>query len=253
MTGSDTEYTLTVLAGAAGVTPRTVRYYISQGLLPTPVGQGPGAHYTSAHLDRLRLIRRLADEHLPLARIRQELAALDDLEVAGLVAEAEVPQHADHVAGLQHPRLPRVAHPSSPLIAFGEPPAAGASSVAPPTASAAAGSAAIDYIRGVLGERRPSSLLRRAPTTQPQPAARFEPSRPDEFPLRDDATEPRPRDQPALFPSLPGRAPTPDRSTWERLSLTPDIELHVRRPLDRPTNKRLERLLEFARALFSER
>ncbi|MEJ7695559.1 MAG: MerR family transcriptional regulator [Candidatus Limnocylindrales bacterium] len=31
----DARYTLTDLADLAGVTPRTVRYYLAQGLLPT--------------------------------------------------------------------------------------------------------------------------------------------------------------------------------------------------------------------------
>ena len=43
-----------------------------------------------------------------------------------------------------------------------------------------------------------------------------------------------------------------DRSQWERIALTPDIELHVRRPLTREGNKRLERLIEEARRILKE-
>lgn len=77
-------YSLTELAGLAGVTPRTVRYYISQGLLPSPGTSGPGAKYDDAHLVRLRLVRKLQREHLPLAEIRQRLAGLDDTTIANL-------------------------------------------------------------------------------------------------------------------------------------------------------------------------
>ena len=73
-------YSLTELADLAGVTPRTVRYYLSQGLLPSPGTSGPGAKYDDAHLGRLRLIRKLQREHLPLAEIRQRLAGLDDAD-----------------------------------------------------------------------------------------------------------------------------------------------------------------------------
>jgi hypothetical protein len=42
------------------------------------------------------------------------------------------------------------------------------------------------------------------------------------------------------------------RSHWERISLDPDVELHVRRPLTRTANKRVERLITIARQLFEE-
>src|ERR1700712_4883229 len=64
---------LTELADRAGVSIRTVRYYIQQGLLPKPEARGPGAHYKEEHLDRLLLIKRLQREHLPLAEIRRVL------------------------------------------------------------------------------------------------------------------------------------------------------------------------------------
>jgi hypothetical protein len=56
-------------------------------------------------------------------------------------------------------------------------------------------------------------------------------------------------------PPAPGAAPIvsqPDRSTWERLVITPDVELHVRRPLDRRTNRRVDQLERIARELFDE-
>jgi hypothetical protein len=42
------------------------------------------------------------------------------------------------------------------------------------------------------------------------------------------------------------------RSTWERVPLTADIELHLRRPLTREHNRAAERLIELARQLFQE-
>jgi len=42
------------------------------------------------------------------------------------------------------------------------------------------------------------------------------------------------------------------RSHWERISIAPDIELHVRRPLSKPDNRRLEELLKRIRELFPE-
>ena len=80
------------LAGVAGVTSRTVRYYIAQGLIPAPGTAGPGPKYTDADLARLRLIRRLQWEHQPLAEIRARLAGLDDTAVMALVETPEPPK-----------------------------------------------------------------------------------------------------------------------------------------------------------------
>jgi hypothetical protein len=54
---------------------------------------------------------------------------------------------------------------------------------------------------------------------------------------------------PPLKPS--GGSRLPARSTWERIALHPDIELHVRRPLARTDQRRLEQLLEQARRIFA--
>jgi len=66
-------YRLSELADAAGVTPRTVRYYIAQGLLPSPGRLGASTRYGREHLGRLHLIRTLQDQGLSLAEIRDRL------------------------------------------------------------------------------------------------------------------------------------------------------------------------------------
>src|SRR5690349_19123247 len=69
---------LAELANAAGVTPRTVRYYVQQGLLPSPGTRGPGTKYDRSLLERLQLIRLLQREHWPLSKIREHFESLDD-------------------------------------------------------------------------------------------------------------------------------------------------------------------------------
>lgn len=86
-TDLEPRYSLTELAQLAGVTPRTVRYYVSQGLLAVEVTPGPGPKYSDAHLARLRLIRRLQREHQPLAEIRRRLDDIDDATILALDAE----------------------------------------------------------------------------------------------------------------------------------------------------------------------
>jgi DNA-binding transcriptional MerR regulator len=74
-----TELTIEDLAERAGVSVRTVRFYISQGLLAGPGTRGRAAAYGDEHLARLRLIRRLVEQHLPLA---EQLLRLEGLSLA---------------------------------------------------------------------------------------------------------------------------------------------------------------------------
>lgn len=159
MQPSLTPLDLTELSDRAGVSIRTVRYYIQQGLLQEPEARGPGAHYTEEHLNRLLLIKRLQREHLPLAEIRKAIQS-----------------------GAAESTIPRSAR---------------------------------DYVRAVLG--KPSADLRVSSLPAPR--------QPIEEPMR---------------------------SQWERITLAPDIELHLRRPLSRGVNKQVERLLGAARDIFEE-
>ena len=62
------------LSALAGVTPRTVRYYIAQGLLDHPEGAKRGAYYERRHVEQLLLIRRWTDAGLSLERVRELIA-----------------------------------------------------------------------------------------------------------------------------------------------------------------------------------
>jgi len=67
------DYGVEGLARAAGVTVDTIRFYQARRLLPPPRRVGRRAVYSSAHLDRLRRIRRLQSDGVPLAVIRRLL------------------------------------------------------------------------------------------------------------------------------------------------------------------------------------
>jgi DNA-binding transcriptional MerR regulator len=62
---------LETLASLAGLTPRTVRYYVQEGLVSPPEGAKRGAFYTRLHLEQLLQVRRRAGEGMSLERIRQ--------------------------------------------------------------------------------------------------------------------------------------------------------------------------------------
>lgn len=67
-------YGIEELAALGGVTRRTVRYYVQEGLIPAPLGVGRGRHYGREHLDRLQAVKALQERGLSLDEIRQGLA-----------------------------------------------------------------------------------------------------------------------------------------------------------------------------------
>ncbi|MBM4366787.1 MAG: MerR family transcriptional regulator [Deltaproteobacteria bacterium] len=178
------EYTLLDLCEAADVTPRTVRYYISSGLMPPAASQGPRATYPADALLRLRLIKALQRQHLPLAEIRSRLDALSPAERAQLLEPGT--------------------------------------------------STALDYISQALSGARAGDARGSGPSgTAPPP--------------------PAPQQAVLMLSEPPAQPYTPARSTWERTSVHPDVEIHVRRPLDADTRRKLDRLLDHARTLFTEK
>ena len=170
---ADDDVTLTELSEQTGESPRTLRFYVMQGLLSGADASGPRARYPLEHVARVRWIRARQSEGLSLGRIARDLQALD-------------------TAGLPLPNDP-------PLLAS-------APSVGVPVSSSA-----IDYLQraGLLSGHA-------APAEAPLPAAPAEVS----------------------------------RSTWEHLLLADGVELHVRRPLDPFTQRRVKQLLQYARDTF---
>lgn len=68
--------TIDEVAAATGVTTRTTRYYLSLGLLPSPIRRGRVAYYTAEHRARLVLIRALQDHGFTLAAVEGYLRRL---------------------------------------------------------------------------------------------------------------------------------------------------------------------------------
>jgi DNA-binding transcriptional MerR regulator len=196
-------YSLIELSKLADVTPRTIRYYIAQGLLPSPGQLGPSTQYTDEHLELLRLIKKLQSAHLPLAEIREQLRSVSPDQLAAM---------SDAVS-------------------------------TPPPGSA------VDYIRGVL-EPSPTYARSMAFSSQSLPSEVYSP--PSAMPAVG-RPEPDRSLEAAIRKAEPAVGkPEPDRSQWERISLDPDVELHVRHPLTRHNKKAVGRLIAIAKQLFEE-
>jgi DNA-binding transcriptional MerR regulator len=72
------------LCQATGATPRGVRFYVERGLLPKPEGRGTGPIYTEEHLIRLRAIRLLRAQRVPVDAIRVRLSRMSRDEIIAL-------------------------------------------------------------------------------------------------------------------------------------------------------------------------
>ena len=77
------------LAERTGVSTRTIRYYIEEGLLPQPEVQGKYAVFNEDYLIRLNLIKYLKDAYLPLKEIKRQLDSLMVPEMRDLVRKFE--------------------------------------------------------------------------------------------------------------------------------------------------------------------
>lgn len=78
-------YSIADLERETEISSRTIRYYVSEGMLPPAYGRGPSATYDLGHLLRLQMIGRLKREGLSLGEVRDRLERMSDDEIAGLL------------------------------------------------------------------------------------------------------------------------------------------------------------------------
>jgi len=256
------------LADAAGVSVRTIRYYIAEGLLPAPASSGRYARYSEDTLLLLRLIQQLKDAFLPLAEIRRRVsgldpdeirAALDELQSAGTpnvlrsLPDPGIQSRID--AGIDFSRMPSAAAPSD-------------------GASGAVEAKTDDETEPILYSIHPSiapSEHRAAPSTEEQDSA----ADPAEMPkwmkefiahanhqpeaedtreyirrIREEAQRyvPKkfaPQDLPLQrLPSNLNRRPNSSRpENWRRIRVSDEVELHLREPVPPAVEQKLEALL----------
>lgn len=241
----ETLYTIGQLADMAGVTPRTIRYYTAEGLLPRPDSRGQYALYSEQHLLRLQLIGRLKATYLPLSEIKAQIEDLDVEQIRVLLEEHSDPpapaSAADYLAQIRaRPQPPQPARslaeraeayaaekptmsvrpPAAPPQAAPAPPVAPTYGFAAPIAAPAPMVPQAEELEAALSPQQPS-LLRKL---MPQRRARSEPAAKDDLPEGE--------------------------QRWRRVDLAPGVELHIREPAAPALHERIERLVALARGLF---
>lgn len=224
------ELTIEELAERVAVPVRTIRFYITEGLLPGPGGRGKAAVYGEEHLLRLQLIRRLVDQHLPLKEIRERLSALSISDVRAILAEEQRQEEAVRQGGQALSPREYVSN----LLArakLARTPSEPARAAAPPPVKAEADALS-------------------APDIKPAPAAKIV-DLPTQTTIRQSA---KPRGGGLLRRLEEGaRAYRPYQNTstglWRRWELTPGVELHIREDVEKAYPERMQRLLRVIREL----
>lgn len=223
-------YTIDDLTAQAGVTVRTVRYYIGEGLLPPPLGAGPGTRYTREHLDTLLLIGALKDRYLPLREIRRRLQGMDPAAIHEAVEGMHAHTGPDPV---EQPRrsgaVAMMAAPDPPDALLG----ADAGDASPP------GSAS-SYIEALLQEDPGSPHHRRA-------ARRAQRSRQIRFPGPSGLPDVTDISTPDMFPP----PADPDERRWRKLAITPEAELTIEEDLYHRRREQIESLVAHIRRVLT--
>jgi len=232
MNNLDDQLLIHELAERAGVSVRTIRYYIAEGLLPAPTTRGRYAYYSQEYLDLIELIRRLKEAYLPLREIR----AL----VLNLPAD-NVKQVLEQNAGLTQEELVRAVRDvaeefqeesDKPLQSFGQP----------------EDSAAI-YAGRILEDNPRYQSPNPAPNKQKLDLGRVSsPKQGDPFDeYRPALGQNTPPDDVINRDDLPVHLQ--DESTWQRFELAPGVELHVQATENQKLQERIRKLIKLAREI----
>jgi DNA-binding transcriptional MerR regulator len=184
--------TINELSKMANVTVRTIRFYTDEGVLDEPAGRDRYARYTRRHYLQLCAAKNLKERFLPLRVIRDQMASMDadDLErLAGPVPAAIEQRFAD---------MSVEQEVSGHMYAVNE-------------------LRAVTY-SGVMSKKMPE-MRRMLPQLASESANLLDPS----F-----ASAPGAYDNDQSDVVLRKPIPTNLGETWNRISISPSLELHVR-------------------------
>ncbi len=97
----DEQYLIHEVAKQTGVSTRTIRYYISEGLLPPPTTRGRYAYYEPEYIDLIILIRQLKDAYLPLKEIKMLVNNITPDRIHELLKSSETLRRLQQEVGFQ--------------------------------------------------------------------------------------------------------------------------------------------------------
>ena len=119
------EHSINELAERVGVSPRTIRHYIDEGLLPPPIGAGRHQLFSREHEVRLRVAKALRDLGLTVRGVRTALASTPihvlEKRLAALPQDVSPEQVGDLLSDLWQAPAPPPTQSRFAAFAPGEP------------------------------------------------------------------------------------------------------------------------------------
>jgi DNA-binding transcriptional MerR regulator len=85
----DMRYTMNDLVECSGLAARTIRRYVSLGIIPPPDGMGGGALYTDLHFERVIAVSRMRAQGIPLSVCAEEIVKWTDPRLRRYLAESD--------------------------------------------------------------------------------------------------------------------------------------------------------------------
>ena len=224
----ETRYRIEELEHLTGLSRRLIYDYISRDLVPAAMGSGKGAYYLQEHYDRLRLISLLRTAGFRLERIEEALKSWEADEIARIVDLAEG-RDVESLEALNE----WLSQPRTPSF---EPMESSMKFLRQDTSQALFTDLDLLAEQGLPMDQDP-------PMDRDQPVDR-------ELLLESGAAA-------AYSAAMPTSRPPSDpawRRTqrWERVDVSPDVEINYRQRRDPALQRRVAELLEFAEALFRE-
>lgn len=112
------EFTLDDLVTRSGLTIRTVRFYIQEGLLEGPDTRGRFSLYSQRHLDRLEVIKLLKELRLPLVEIRKLLDLMSPDEIKQIHAAQDMQNLCLRESRPEDSKLPNVSNAGARALEY---------------------------------------------------------------------------------------------------------------------------------------
>jgi len=223
----DDQLLISELAERAGVSVRTIRFYISEGLLPTPEAHGRYSVYDEEYLTRIELIKLLKSAYLPLKEIKRMVESLSKEEIESMLQKLSE----------STPTPPASQHAPSPTSTEVAPNSTGAS----PKNTGVRESGlpeALDYISRVLHTHAlpVNDAASAVPPAPPSPVSRPLISR-ARANLREADTD--------------AGQPEESESSWRHYTIQPGVELLVSEKIYNQTAPAVHRIVAQVKQLFS--